>query len=91
MWALAVQLVVGLAVDVLKVWLERSDLQRAERQRLLIDQLGLERAALEWVALALRDPVRAAELRVLHPDLQLSGFEPDAPAGAPGAAARGHL
>ena len=76
------------AVAILQWWVAREDIKRGERQRLLIEQLGLERAALEWVAEALRDPARAATLRVRHGAGRLEGFSaaPD-PAGGtdPGA------
>ena len=74
-------LVASLAVAVLNWWAAREDIKRGERQRLLIDALGLERAALEWMVAAQRDPVRWARLRVRDGAGTLSDvqLDPDAP------------
>jgi hypothetical protein len=54
-----------LALGVLQVWLARSDIQTGERQRLVLESLGLENEALAWLAEARLDPDRWARLRVL--------------------------
>jgi len=56
---------VGLALGFLKWWVSREDIKKGERQRLLIEKLELENAALEWLAEARRDPARWSKLRVL--------------------------
>ena len=59
------KLVVGLLVGVLNWWVARTDIKKGERQRLLLESLGLENAALGWLAEARLDPARWARLRVL--------------------------
>jgi len=74
-----VDLVVGLALGILKTWLARADIQRGERQRLVIEELKLEGAALAWLAEARRDPPRWARLRVLYGAVVADAFALDAP------------
>ena len=76
MWASLGALLAQVAVAVLREYLARDDIKRGERQRLLIEQLGLERAALEWTAEALRDPARAATLRLRGGAGRVEGFQP---------------
>ena len=59
-----VQLAAALAMAYIKWWVGREDIKKAERQRLLIDQLELENAALTWLAEARLDPARWSKLRV---------------------------
>ena len=75
------------AVAILQWWASREDIKRGERQRLLIDQLGLETAALDWTVAALRDPHLAAVVRVRVGAPRVEGFQPDA--DPPGGAASG--
>ena len=71
------------AVAILQWWVAREDIKRGERQRLLIEQLGLERAALDWTIRAFNDPHRAATLRVRDGAERLEGFSaaPDPASG----------
>ena len=78
-----------LAVAILQWWAGREDLKRGELQRLLIEHLGLEQAALAWTVEALNDPHRAAALRVRDGALRLEGFQPSS--DPPRAAAPGNL
>jgi len=72
-----VQLAVSLAMAVLKAWMGREDIQRGERQRQVIERLGLEVGALAWLAEARRDSVRWAQLRLRHGAATLDTFTLD--------------
>lgn len=65
----AVDALAKFALGLVREWLARDDLQRAERQALVIERLELQAAALEWAARAAARPDGGAGLRV----------EPDAP------------
>ena len=75
------EIVAAIAVKFLREWLARSDVQRGERQRLIIEALALERAALEWLALAHTRPDHGVTVRVLSDAPRASGFRPTAPHG----------
>ncbi len=72
-----INFVVALALGVLQAWAAREDIKKGERQRLIIEQLKLEGAALAWLAEARRDPVRWAHLRVLPGAAAFESFHVD--------------
>jgi len=73
----------SLALGILKWWSAREDLKRAERQKLILESLELENAALTWLAEARLDPARWSKLRVLHGSALFESFTP-LPADAAG-------
>lgn len=78
------EIIAAIAIKFLREWLARSDIQRGERQRLIIEALALERSALEWLALAYTRPDHGATVSVLADAPRASGFRPDAPHGPVG-------